>query len=49
MLINYEINTNLEIKGLKDRRTINKYINGHQKSNSRNRTSLFDEYYDIID
>ena len=75
MLINYEINTNLEINCLtdlnklkdlqnnglkvnksalarrlgKDRRTINKYINGYQKSNSRHRTSLFDEYYDIID
>lgn len=33
----------------KDRRTIDKYINGYQKSNSRNRTSQFDEYYDIID
>lgn len=33
----------------KDRRTIDKYINGYQKSNSRNRTSQFDAYYDIID
>lgn len=75
MLINYEINTNLEINCLtdlnklkdlqnnglkvnksalarrlgKDRRTIDKYINGYQKSKSRHRTSQFDEYYDIIE
>lgn len=75
MLINYEINTNLEINCLadlnklknlqnnglkvnksalarrlgKDRRTIDKYINAYQKSNSRHRTSQFDEYYDIIE
>ena len=74
MLINYEINTNLKIKcvkdlyklkvlintGLKvnkselarrlgkDRRTIDKYINGYEKKTSRKRTSQFDEYYDII-
>lgn len=33
----------------KDRRTIDKYINGYRKNNSRHRPSQFDEYYDIIE
>lgn len=33
----------------KDRRTIDKYINGYEKKTSRKRSSQFDDYYDIID
>lgn len=32
----------------KDRRTIDKYIKGFQKSNTRKRSSNIDEYYDTI-
>lgn len=75
VLINYEINTNLEINCLmdlhklkqyesnglkvnkselarrlgKDRRTIDKYINGYTKKDTRKRSSQFDKYYDLID
>ncbi len=32
----------------KDRRTIDKYINGYEKPKTRNRSSFIDHYYDII-
>lgn len=32
----------------KDRRTIDKYINGYEKPKIRNRSSFIDDYYDII-
>lgn len=31
-----------------DRRTVNKYINGYEKTNTRNRGSKLDEYYDLV-
>lgn len=31
-----------------DRRTVNKYINGYEKTNTRNRSSKLDEYYDLV-
>lgn len=31
-----------------DRRTVDKYINGFKKSNTRNRCSKMDQYYDIV-
>ena len=32
----------------KDRRTVDKYINGFKKSSTRKRSSNLDQYYDII-
>lgn len=32
----------------KDRRTVDKYINGFKKSKTKQKSSIFDEYYDII-
>lgn len=32
-----------------DRRTVDKYIKGYKKSNTRNRSSKLDEYYDLVD
>lgn len=31
-----------------DRRTVNKYINGYKKTNTRKRSSKLDEYYDLV-
>lgn len=31
-----------------DRRTVNKYINGYEKTNTRSRSSKLDEYYDLV-
>jgi len=75
MILNYEIDTNIDIQNLTDlkvlknlmettnlkvnksrlarelnvdRRTIGKYINGFEKSTSRERSSILDDYYDRI-
>ncbi len=75
MILNYEIDTNIEIQKLTDlkvlknimentnlkvnksrlarelevdRRTIDKYINGFEKSKSRKRVSILDDYYELI-
>ncbi|QVK19290.1 IS21 family transposase [Mycoplasmatota bacterium] len=75
MILNYEIDTNIEIQKLTDlkvlknlmettnlkvnksrlarelnvdRRTISKYINGYEKSKNRKRSSIVDDYYDLI-
>ncbi|MDF2700001.1 MAG: integrase catalytic subunit [Haloplasmataceae bacterium] len=63
MILNYEIDTNIEIQKLTDlkvnksrlarelnvdRRTIGKYINGYEKPKNRDRSSVLDNYYDLI-
>ena len=75
MIMNYTVNSNLEIKSLLDlpklkilaeelklkinksqlarelgvdRRLIDKYMNGYTKPKKRNRKSMLDDFYDII-
>src|SRR5690625_2718136 len=47
--LNMKINKSQLARDLNvDRRTIDKYLNGYQPSNTRKRTSKIDEYYNVI-